>query len=208
MDANAIVTDARVLQVRNLKTALARANERLVQAEAERDFLRAHLDVALAVMRDFDRPGGSGLRIIDGWNAVLRLRNVAKLTAEEISALKADYLDRCGASPQPSTLDSQPSTLNPQPPIETWIVFDGPQENSYRVGSCRVTYTGGEGPQRADRLILDYVHAAKLCGCDVSRIVVETADKTLAKRLVALGARVELPPTPEPTPRAEPDGVT
>ena len=203
MDANAIVTDARVLQVRNLKAALAHANERLIQAESERDFLRAHLDVALAVMRDFDRPGVSGLRIIDGWNAVLRLRNVAKLPAEEISALKADYLARCGAAP----LKEGEVAVAPAP-TETWIVFDGPQENSYRVGSCRVTYTGGEGPQRADRLILDYVHAAKLCGCDVSRIVVETADKTLAKRLVALGARVELPPAPEPTSRAESDGVT
>ena len=54
MNANAIVGDARVLQVRNLKTALARANERLLAAEGERDFLRAHLDVALAVMRDFE----------------------------------------------------------------------------------------------------------------------------------------------------------
>ena len=193
MNANAIVGDARVLQVRNLKTALARANERLLAAEGERDFLRAHLDVALAVMRDFDRPGASDLRIVDGWNAVLRLRNVAKLSADEISALKAAYLARYGAAP---CKEGEPA---PEPlPTETWIVFDGPQENSYRVGACRVTYTGGEGPQRADRLILDYVHAAKLCGCDVSRIVVETADKALAKRLAALGARVQPPPAPAP----------
>ena len=84
----------------------------------------------------------------------------------------------------------QLSTLNPQPPTLIWIVFDGPEENSYRRDWYRVTYTGGTGPHRADRLILDYVHAAKLLGLDVSRITVETADKALVKRLTALGAQV------------------
>ena len=75
-------------------------------------------------------------------------------------------------------------------PTITWIVFDGPEENSYRSGQYRVTYTGGTGPHRADRLILDYVHAVKLLGLDTSRITVETADKALVKRLTALGAQV------------------
>ena len=54
-----------------------------------------------------------------------------------------------------------------------------------------MTYTGGTGPHRADRLILDYVHAVKLLGLSTARITVETADKALAKKLEAFGARVE-----------------
>ena len=254
---------------------------------------------------------GGRLRIIDGWNAILRCRNVSKLTTEDISRLKADYLanlgavrphkaDVCGlhslsltppaggaggvgASPAERTwLDSTPSAegvvaanVPPTPPADSsaraaasfaccsraanvpptppavgdgrstaapvppmvevtsvmgvcgrserermesaegaelptvghrvpgannqippttiWIVFDGPEENSYRSGRYRVTYTGGRGPHRADRLILDYVHAVKLLGLDTSRITVETADKALVKRLTALGAQVTAP---------------
>ena len=36
-------------------------------------------------------------------------------------------------------------------------------------------------------MILDYVHAAKILGMDVSRIMVETADKALAKKLESYG---------------------
>ena len=84
----------------------------------------------------------------------------------------------------------QPLNISTSQPLTCWIVFDGPEENSYRSGQYRVTYTGGTGPHRADRLILDYVHAVKLLGLDTSRITVETADKALVKRLTALGAQV------------------
>ena len=53
-----------------------------------------------------------------------------------------------------------------------------------------MTYTGGTGPHRADRLILDYAHAARILGLDTSRIMVDTADKALAKKLASLGVLV------------------
>ena len=84
----------------------------------------------------------------------------------------------------------QSAILSPHPSSLIWIVFDGAEENSYRSGAYRVTYTGGTGPHRADRLILDYVHAARILGLDTSRITVDTADKALAKKLTALGAQV------------------
>jgi len=180
--------------VRELKTALAAAKERLVQVEEERDSLLAHFDLALVALHDFEQMGEAAqLQIIDGWNAILRHRNVAKLTSEDISKLKADYLANLGIVPQPSTPNPQPSTPNPQPSTRTWIVFDGSEENSYRSGAYRVTYTGGTGPHRADRLILDYVHAVRTLGLDTSRITVDTADKALAKKLTALGAQVFTP---------------
>jgi len=217
--ANSVIEDARVARVRELKTALAEAKERLVRVEEERAALLAHFDLALAALHDFEQLGeGAQLRIIDGWNAILRHRNVSKLTSEEISRLKADYLaglgiippnsqpaGTTGVSPVADSGDSgrdaccshvcnpQPSTLNSQPPTRIWIVFDGADENSYQSGVYRVTYTGGTGPHRADRLILDYVHAVRLLGLDTARITVDTADKALAKKLTALGARITAP---------------
>ena len=187
MTANSVIEEARVARVRELKTALAEAKERLARVEDERDSLLAHFDLALVALHDFEQLGeASQLHIIDGWNAILRHRNVSKLTSEEISKLKADYLASLGIVPKPSTPNFQPAT-------RIWIVFDGSEENSYRSGAYRVTYTGGTGPHRADRLILDYVHAVRILGLDTSRITVDTADKALAKKLAALGAQVFSP---------------
>ena len=282
MTANDIIGDARVARVRELKRELAAAKARVQEVESERDALKAHFDLALVALRDFEQLGPEGhLRIIDGWNAILRYRNVSKLTSEDISKLKAAYLadlgieqpgrvfcglhslsltspaeagnggqtNEAGCGPfalispaeagnggQASEAGCGPSALissakgasedssvgegvsgvsicgrserermesagerggnrhlsatTDQQPAFIWIVFDGSEENSYRHGSYRVTYTGGTGPHRADRLILDYVHAAKLLGLGTSRITVETADKTLAKKLESFGAVV------------------
>lgn len=203
MTANDIIGDARVARVRELKTALAAVKAQLAQVEAERDALLAHTHLAAIVLRDFEQLAPDGqFRIIDGWNAILRGRNVSKLTSDDISKLKAEYLASRGIaqlvkssnglhSPAPtsSVADERDNPVaDSLLPVANWLVFDGSEENSYRSGSYRVTYTGGTGPHRADRLILDYVHAAKLLGLDTSRIAVETADKSLAKKAAALGA--------------------
>ena len=189
MTANSVIEDARVARVRELKTALAEAKERLVRVEDERNSLLAHFDLALVALHDFEHlEGAAQLQIIDGWNAILRDRNVSKLTSEEISKLKADYLTSLGIVPPESSVSA-----SPQPSTRIWIVFDGSEENSYRSGAYRVTYTGGTGPHRADRLILDYVHAARILGLDTSRIAVDTADKALVKKLASLGAQVFSP---------------
>ena len=261
MTANDIIGDARAARVRELKKELAAAKARVQEIEAERDALKAHLDLALVALRDFEQLGSEHhLRIIDGWNAILRYRNVSKLTSEDISRLKAVYLAdlgieqpgkvSCGlhslsltspaeagsgvgqasetsdgisarTSPAEAAIGDLPveeemygasacrrserermesaevgvvncrlSETNDQRPAFIWIVFDGSEANSYRSGPYRVTYTGGTGPHRADRLILDYVHAAKLLGLDTFRITVETADKTLAKKLESFGVVV------------------
>ena len=224
MTANTLIEDARVARVRELKTALVEAKERLIRVEEERDSLLAHFDLALVALHDFEQLGKEAqLHIIDGWNAILRLRNVSRLTSEDISQLKADYLAGLGIVPPSVCLNPQsafakastfaeatadksadkPSSLNSQPSTLTWIVFDGSEANSYRSGAYRVTYTGGTGPHRADRLILDYVHAARILGLDASRITVDTADKALAKKLRALGVLVETTGYGRVTPKGE-----
>lgn len=184
MKPNDIFADARVMQVRELKAALAETKTRLAKAESERDLLAAHFPLGMAALHDFESLAAeSELRIIDGWNAILRMKNVSKLSSENISDLKKSYLTGLGISePAPEGADL--------PPVSSWIVFDGKDANSYRVGAYRVTYTGGTGAHRADRMIIDYVNVAKVLGLDVSRVVVETADKDLSKRLTALGAKV------------------
>ena len=184
MKSNDIFADARVMQVRELKAALAETKARLAKAESERDLLAAHFPLGMAALHDFESLAAeSELRIIDGWNAILRKKNVSKLSSENISDLKKSYLTGLGISePAPEGADL--------PPVSSWIVFDGKDANSYRAGAYRVTYTGGTGAHRADRMIIDYVNVAKVLGLDVSRVVVETADKDLSKRLTALGAKV------------------
>jgi hypothetical protein len=186
MKSNDIFADARVLQVRELKNALAETRARLLKAETERDLLTAHFSLGMLALHDLETLApDEQFRVIDGWNSILRKRNISKLSSEDISAMKKEYLSGLGIL-VPAT------DVANLPPVRTWIVFDGKTANSYRSGAFRVTYTGGTGAHRADRMILDFVSVAKTLGLDVSRIVVETADKDLSKRLTALGAKVEL----------------
>lgn len=172
------------MQVRELKAALSEAKARLAQAEAERNLLVAHFPLGMAALHDFESlAAGAELRIIDGWNAILRMKNVSKLSADKVSELKKAYLAKLGILEPAAESTDLPS-------VSTWIIFDGKDANSYRAGAYRVTYTGGTGAHRADRMIIDYVNVAKVLGLDVSRIVVETADKDLSKRITSLGAKV------------------
>ena len=189
MKSNDIIADARMLHLRELKTALADVKARLLKAESERDLLAAHFSLGLVALRDFEHlASGAEFRIVDGWNAVLRLKNVSKLSSDGVSNLKKAYLEELGINP-PSSADAHAETAD-LPPVTTWIVFDGKVANSYRSGPYRITYTGGTGAHRADRMILDFVNAARILGLDVSRITVETADKDLSKRLVTAGTKV------------------
>ncbi len=190
MTANCIVDSVRIAHLRELNAELAKAKARLREIEQERDSLTSHFDVALAALHDFRRlADGEPFRIIDGWNVVLRNRNVAKLGAAEVSRLKSEFLRGRGAErPADAIADEKCGSI----PVREWIVFDGSEENSYRVGRRRVTYTGGVGLHRADRLISDYVHAVRLLGLDTSRICVETADRDLAKKIVSFGATVSV----------------
>lgn len=184
MKSNDIVADARVSLVRDLKRSLAETKERLARVETDFGLLVAHFSLGMAALRDFESlPDGVEFRIVDGWNAILKRRNVSKLSSEDISRLKKEYLSDLGIS-LAGREEVGPS------PVCTWIVFDGKVANSFRSGSFRVTYTGGSGAHRADRMIIDYVNAAKTLGLDVTRIAVETADKDLVKRLSAAGVKI------------------
>ena len=123
MKSNDIIADARVMHLRELRASLADAKARLAKVEAERDLLAAHFSLGLVALRDFERlPEGAGLRIVDGWNAILRLRNVSKLSSGDISRLKKEYLAGLGIAPQSDADD--PSDAGNPPPVATWIIFE------------------------------------------------------------------------------------
>lgn len=188
MTSAGIIQDARVAHVRELKTELAKAKARLASAESDRDALASHFALALTAMHDFERlPVGSTFCIIDGWNAILHDRNVSRLSPDDVSRLKAEFLHGLGIAHTHEAVEGGGNECD-DAPIDTWVMFDGADERSVKQGRYRISYTGGIGPQRADRLIVDYVHSAKILGLDVSRITVKTSDKELAKRVTALGA--------------------
>lgn len=188
MTAANIIMDARVAHVRELKTELAKVKARLVSAESDRDVLVSHFALALTALHDFERlPCDAQFCIIDGWNAILHNRNVSKLSSENVSKLKAEFLQGIGIVHTHDAVEAERGECCDSP-IDTWVIFDGADERSSKHGRYRISYTGGVGSQRADRLIVDYVHAAKILGLDVSRITVKTSDKELVKKVTGLGA--------------------
>jgi hypothetical protein len=52
----------------------------------------------------------------------------------------------------------------------------------------RVSYTGGEGPQRADRFICDYLRMAKCLGL-ADAVTVRSNDRKLLKEAAAIKGR-------------------
>ena len=98
MTANQIIDFARIAHLRELNAELAKTKARLRGIEQERDALMSHFNVALVALHDFCQlADGEPFRIIDGWNVVLRNRNVAKLGSSEVSKLKGEFLKERGA---------------------------------------------------------------------------------------------------------------
>ena len=76
--------------------------------------------------------------------------------------------------------------LDAHPLDRAWIVFDGPQADGETEGRLRVSFTGGEGPHRADRLICDYLRMCRYAGT-AHRIHVFTEDADFRRAAAALG---------------------
>ena len=68
------------------------------------------------------------------------------------------------------------------PSLFVWIVLDGPRAASSVDGRVRVSYTGGEGSQRADRFVVDYVRMAKLLGL-AAKVSVRTNDRDFQRQV-------------------------
>ena len=169
MDAQAVMLGSRVAHLRELKTALEKANAENQRLRGENAALLAHFDLALAAAQDLrNLEAGGKFVIVDGWNRILGSQRTAHDRAE---------------------LESQWKRHVEENPCDfVWIVYDGKDASSRQNGRLRVSYTGGEGPQRADRFICDFVRMAMWLGLS-DRVTVDTDDKELRKSVEKLSGR-------------------
>lgn len=151
MSAQDVILGARVARVRELKTQLERLTEENRLLRAENEALRAHFDQALQAAVELK---DGELEIWDGWNLILGSQKVARD--------RADLVAQAVATGR-----------------RIWIVLDGPAEKVEMTGRVRVSYTGGTGQHRADRLICDFLRMAAYLGL-TDRVKVRTFDRDFA----------------------------
>lgn len=163
MSAQDVILGSRVSHVRELKAEIARLKEENAALRNASESLKAHFDLALLAAHDLaSLPASGKLIVIDGWNRILSSTKTAK-DREEL--FRQAY----------RRTEENPSDF-------IWIVFDGPRASSSLKGRVRVSYTGGSGPHRADRLICDYLRMARFLG-KTDRIEVETDDKDFLREI-------------------------
>ena len=166
MSSQGIMMGARVAHVRELKSEIERLRSENTRLRGECESLRAHFDLALLAAGDLrsQAPGGR-MEIWDGWNLVLGAKKEAR-----------DRDDLLRQAWQKTEGD---------PSLFVWIVLDGPRLASRTEGRVRISYTGGEGGQRADRMVVDYVRMAVLLGLG-ERVSVRTNDKDFLRQVERL----------------------
>ena len=156
MSAQDVIMGSRVAHVRELKAEIEKLKAENAALRDERDSLKAHFDLALLAAMDLRN--GEALEIWDGWNLILGAKKEAKD--------RADLMAQAQASGR-----------------RVWIVFDGPDENVHLLGAnVRVSYTGGAGAHRADKLVVDFVRMAAYLGL-ADKVTVRTNDKDFRKAI-------------------------
>jgi len=156
MNTQDLLAGSHVAHVRELKAEIAKLREENARLRDEAAALRAHFDQALLAAEDLRTC--ERLEIWDGWNLILGAKKEAKDRADLLAQAEARAVGG----------------------VRVWIVLDGKDERVKASGAVRVSYTGGSGAHRADRLICDYVRMAKYLGL-AGRITVRTNDRDFAK---------------------------
>lgn len=170
MTAQQIMQDSHLTRVRELRDEVIRLKGELARACEERDSLRQHFAIALMAARDAEFLSDKGIMlIVDGWNAILGSVNIggrqSRLTELVRVWLKAHPNDRA------------------------WIVFDGPRVSGSTKRRLRISYSGGEGAHRADRLVCDYLRMRQYTG-QKGHVIVLTNDKAFRSEAARLGAEI------------------
>ena len=157
MSAQDVILGARVAHVRELKTEIERLKAENTRLRDENTSLRSHFGLALLAAQDLRGLSPEGKFIlVDGWNLILGAKKEAFSPDDLVAKARRHLGDR---------------------PLDfVWIIFDGPKENSFNEDRLRVSYTGGTGPHRADKMITDFVRMARYLGLH-RQIEVRTHDK-------------------------------
>ncbi len=193
MDTQSVIAAGRLMRLGELKDEIARLKEENSRLREEAASLRAHFDLALLAARDLAalRPGAT-FYLVDAWNLVLGSATRTSVPTlgtapSPLGARLAKWLQLRRTAPgdwkthSPSSLLAEIRLHLAENPADfAWAIFDGPRENSTTENRLRVTYTGGSGTQRADRMMLDFIRMARLAAFD-ARIVLISSDKDLLR---------------------------
>lgn len=170
MGSQDIMIASRLHQARALKAEAAALKADNAKLREKLAALEAHFDMALLAADDLRSlsPGGKML-IVDGWNLILGCAHEAGSRKEVVEKARA--------------------RLESGEYEKAWVVFDGDRENVSYSAAVRVSYTGGEGAQRADRFICDYLRMAKYLALE-DKIEVWTNDKAFRKTVEKIKSRI------------------
>lgn len=200
MTSQEIMQDIRLTRVRALREEIVRLRSELTSVRGELDSLREHFALALLAARDAERAGSDGLMlIVDGWNAILsstgrlgldrgRLRFVGNAATEEPRS-EAEGVSGARKGWRAQLAGAVEKWLEKRPSDHAWIVFDGPRASGKTKGRLRISYTGGSGEHRADRLVCDYLRMRRYDGAK-GHVIVVTNDKAFRAEAARLGAEV------------------
>lgn len=187
LTSNDIFRNSQVERVRELKNKVAVLTRERDEAVARAESLEAHFALALLAAQDAARLSEDGeIVIVDGWNAVFDNFRRAQETenGEERAARAKETVRRRDA-----LVEDAKKYAQSREDVFVWLVFDGKQAGAVSGERWRVSYTGGSGTQRADRMICDFVRMIRLAG-GKTKVTVMTNDRGFKKEAVAAGANV------------------
>ena len=160
MSAQDMIFESRMTHIRELKAELEKLRRENAALKDENSSLKSHLDLASLAAEELGK--GEAIELWDGWNMILGAQKEARDRSDLLAQAKAHVAEN--------------------PADFVWIVLDGHRASSTVEGRVRVTYTGGAGRHRADRLVCDFLRMARFRG-DLSRIEVRTNDKDFLKEV-------------------------
>ncbi len=173
MTANDIFKDARVMHVRELKDKLAKVTAELSATRAELESLKEHTELAILAAKDIDAiPEGGTMIIVDGWNAALNSVNGVNWREKRAKLINfSKWLTKTYQE------------------YFVWIVFDGATAGGESKQNIRISYTGGNGEHRADKMICDFLRMLKIHNSNMP-VAVVTNDKDFSANAKRLGAKI------------------
>lgn len=175
MNTQDLMIGAKIAKARELRLENEKLKAENAALKAEMDSLKAHFDLALIAAKDLEK---GEMEVWDGWNLILGAKKEARDKLELIAQAKVKVKG-----------EGQGEGVGKK----VWIVFDGKDENVVEEENVRISYTGGEGEQRADRFIADFVRMAVYLGLG-ERVTVRTNDKELNKRVEKLRTKARSNP--------------
>ncbi|MBR0198335.1 MAG: hypothetical protein IJQ34_09415 [Kiritimatiellae bacterium] len=174
MDVQATILASRFAGVSAMRDENAKLKVENAKLKQELAVLNNHFDFALTAAADLHSlEEGGRFIIIDGWNILLG-DDRARLRKEN-TEFGVFWQKKSSVKGLCEVIEK---FLAEHPKDYIWLVLDGQDEKTIVKDRYRITYTGGVGPQRADKMIVSFVRMAHFRD-DPNKIVVVTADKRL-----------------------------